>query len=289
MNNKLATAVALASLTFVGQAAAQLVVYDNDGFSGQSFTANQNVENLKRQGFNDRASSAIVTRDRWEVCDGIRFSGNCAVLRPGRYQSLSTVGLNDRISSVRIVQSDEQANTQYNSQYNSQYNTQNTQYDDNRYVPDPAPVYDDRQRNERIYQAQVVSVRAVVTQDNRQCWIERERVGGQYRDGGKNVGGAVVGAVIGGILGHQVGGGKGRDFATAVGAIAGAAVGANTGRNGNGQSYEQNVQHCSGQYGGNAPQYWDVIYTFRGQEYRMQTTYPPGPTVTVNSQGEPRA
>ena len=282
MNNKLSVAVALASLAFVGQAAAQLVMYENNGFGGQSFTADQDVKNFSRQGFNDRASSAIVSRDRWEVCDGIRFSGTCVVLRPGRYPSLSALGLNDRISSVRVVQFDAQANAQYNTQYND------TQYDDNRYVPDPAPVYDDRQRNDRTYEAQVVSVRAVVTQDNRQCWIERERVGRQYRDGGKNVPGAVVGAVIGGILGHQVGGGKGRDFATAVGVIAGAAVGANTNRNGQ-RGYEQNVQHCGGQYGGNAPQYWDVIYTFRGQEYRMQTTYPPGPTVIVNSRGEPRA
>ena len=293
MNNKLSVAMALASLAFVGQANAQLVVYENDGFSGQSLTANQNIENLKRQGFNDRGSSATVTRDRWEVCDGIRFSGNCVVLRPGRYSSLSAVGLNDRISSMRVVQSNAQYDTQYDDQSNVKYNSQsnsqyNSQYDDNRYVPDPAPVYDDRQRNGRTYEAQVVSVRAVVTQDNRQCWVERERVGGQYRDGGKNVGGAVVGAVIGGILGHQVGGGKGRDFATAVGVIAGAAVGANTNRNGQ-RGYEQNVQRCSGQYGGNAPQYWDVIYSFRGQEYRMQTTYPPGPTIIVNSQGEPQA
>ena len=37
-----------------------------------------------------------------------------------------------------------------------------------------------------------------------------------------------------------------------------------------------------------APAYWDVTYNFRGRDYRMQTTTPPGPTVTVNGQGEPR-
>jgi hypothetical protein len=31
-----------------------------------------------------------------------------------------------------------------------------------------------------------------------------------------------------------------------------------------------------------------VTYAFRGVEHRMQTTVPPGPTVTVNEQGEPR-
>lgn len=272
MNNKLAIAVALASMTFVGQAAAQLVVYEHDGFGGRSFTTNQDVLNFKRQGFNDRASSAIVLRDRWEVCDDVRFGGRCVVLRPGRYPSFGAMGLNDRISSVRTVE-------------------YGTQYDDDRYGPPAEMVYDNHRRNdERTFEAQVVSVRAVLTQNNRQCWVEREQVGGQYRDSGKNVPGAIAGAVIGGIFGHQIGGGKGRDFATVAGVIAGASVGANVDRNRNGQrTYTQNVQRCNGQYGGNEPQYWDVIYTFRGQEHRMQTSYPPGPTVTVNKRGEPRA
>ena len=47
MNKKLALAVALASLTFVGQAAAQLVVYEHDGFGGRSFTTNQEVRNFE--------------------------------------------------------------------------------------------------------------------------------------------------------------------------------------------------------------------------------------------------
>jgi uncharacterized protein YcfJ len=231
--------------------------------------------NFKRQGFNDRASSAIVLRDRWEVCEDVRFGGRCVVLRPGRYPSFGAMGLNDRISSVRSIQ-------------------YGTQYDDDRYAPQPELVYDNYRRNdERTFEAQVVSVRAVLSQNNRQCWIEREQVG-RYSDSGKNVPGALAGAVIGGILGHQVGSGKGRDLATVAGVIAGAAVGGNVDRdedrNINGQRrYTQNVRRCSDQYGGNQPQYWDVIYTFRGQEHRMQTMYPPGSTVTVNRRGEPRA
>ena len=38
----------------------------------------------------------------------------------------------------------------------------------------------------------------------------------------------------------------------------------------------------------NKPEYWDVTYDFRGQTHHMQTTYPPGATVTVNRLGEPR-
>ena len=33
---------------------------------------------------------------------------------------------------------------------------------------------------------------------------------------------------------------------------------------------------------------FDVVYSFRGREHRMQMASPPGRTVTVNSQGEPR-
>jgi uncharacterized protein YcfJ len=36
------------------------------------------------------------------------------------------------------------------------------------------------------------------------------------------------------------------------------------------------------------PDFWDVGYTFRGQEHHVQMTAPPGATVTVNRQGEPR-
>lgn len=271
MKNKLCIAVALASLSFVGPAAAQLVVYEQEGFAGRSFTTNEEVRNFRGQGFNDRVSSAIVLRDRWEVCDDIRFGGRCVILRRGRYPSFGAMGLSDRVSSVRAVQAD-------------------AQYEDDRYAPQAEWVYDNQRRGEeRTFEAQVVSVRAVLSQNNRQCWIEREQVGGQYRDSGKNVPGAVAGAVIGGILGHQIGGGRGRDFATVAGVIAGAAVGGNVNRDTNGKRvYTQDVQRCSGQYGGNQPQYWDVIYTFRGQEHRMQTSYPPGPTVTVNRRGEPR-
>ena len=116
---------------------------------------------------------------------------------------------------------------------------------------------------------------------------EREQVA--QDQGNANVPAAIAGAIIGGILGHQVGGGRGKDVATAGGAIAGAAVGANIGRDNNGQPvYTQDVQRCTNVPRQARADYWDVTYNFRGQEYRMQTTTPPGPTITVNGQGEPR-
>jgi len=267
MNNITKCALAVAVAAISSQALAQVVFYENEGFGGRTFTTQRQINNFAIQGFNDRASSVVVMQDRWEVCENERFGGRCIILRPGRYASLSSMGLNDRISSVRRVSS-------------------NARYNDDRYAPAAVPVYDNRRRNnERLYEANVTSVRAVVGPAEQRCWIEREQVG-QDR-GSANVGGAVVGALLGGVLGHQIGGGRGKDVATAGGAIAGAVVGSNVGRDNDG-GYSQNVQRCASTPSQNRPAYWDVTYDFRGQEHRIQMTNPPGSTVSVNAQGEPR-
>ncbi len=248
----------------------QITFYENDNFQGRVFTTVNPVADFRRSGFNDRASSAVVRGERWEVCDNVQYGGRCVILRQGSYPSLSTMGLNDRISSVRIVST-------------------NARVDEGRYAPPPSPVYNYRRRsNERLFEANVTSVRAVVAAAQQRCWVEREQVV-QDRGGSSNAGGAVVGAIIGGILGHQVGGGSGKDAATAVGVISGAAIGANVNRDRGGQQVvTQDVQRCASVPSQARPEYWDVTYTFRGQEHRVQMSNPPGPTVTVNEQGEPR-
>ena len=265
------SAIALAALALAGHASAQITFYENDGFEGRSFNTARQVNNFSTFGFNDRASSVIVLSDRWEVCEDAGFNGRCVVLRPGRYASLGAMGLNDRVSSVRAV------------------NT-TARVDDQRYAPPPAPVYDNRRRrDERLYEADVTSVRAVVGPPEQRCWIERDQVA-QQQQGASNVPGALVGALIGGVLGHQVGAGRGNDLATVGGAIAGGAIGAQVGRNGQPQQVAtQSVQRCTSVPSQARPELWDVSYNFRGQEHRMQMTTPPGPTVTVNRQGEPRS
>jgi uncharacterized protein YcfJ len=267
MNIALRSALAASGLAFATCAAAQVTFYENEGFSGRAFTTQKPVQDLARLGFNDRASSAIVANERWEVCDDARFGGRCIILRPGRYPSLKTMGLNDRISSVRTV--DRQARV-----------------DDSRYAPAPVAAYDyHRRSDERLYEANVTSVRAVVGQAEQRCWVEREQV--QQR-GDANVPGAVVGAVLGGILGHQVGSGRGNDAATVGGAVIGGVVGANVGRDGGGQS-SRDVQRCASGPAHSRADYWDVTYNFKGQEHRVQMSAAPGRTVSVNAQGEPRA
>jgi len=150
------------------------------------------------------------------------------------------------------------------------------------------PAYDYRRRqNERLYEANVSYVRAVVGPPQQRCWVTREQVDNRGSSG-INVPGAIIGGAVGGIIGHQIGGGLGQDIATGVGIVGGAAVGANVGRGPDGAVYTQNVQRCEYVPTSASLDYWDVTYNFAGYEHRVQMTTPPGTTILVNAEGEPR-
>ncbi len=246
-------------------AAAQITLYGRENFEGRSFSTEQPVRNLERANFANRASSAIVRGGRYEICDDRGFEGKCMVLRPGQYPSLAAMGMNDAITSVRPV-------------------VRQAQVEERRFAPPPPVAYDYRPRGqERLFEADVVAVRAVYGRPEQRCWIERESVSGPRQEA--NVGGAIAGAIIGGILGHQVGSGRGNDAATAGGAVAGAAIGSGT----FGNTYSRDVQRCSDSQASGPPQYYDVTYRHRGVDRYVQMTRPPGRTITVNRDGEPRA
>jgi uncharacterized protein YcfJ len=262
-------AATIAGLAFTLPAFAQITLYQDDGFQGRSFTTRSPVRDFSRQGFNDRASSAVVTGQQWEICDNSNFGGSCRVLRPGQYPSLTAMGLNDRVSSVRAV-------------------ARNVRVPEERYSPAPVVSQDYRRRGqERLYQANVTSTRAVYGAPEQRCWVERNDVQEPSTD--PRVPGAILGAVLGGILGHQIGGGTGRDVATVGGVVAGAVVGGKiSGNRDSATNSGRDVQRCSGNPGQQRPAYWDVSYEYRGKTHSMQMTTPPGSTVTVNRDGEPR-
>jgi uncharacterized protein YcfJ len=250
-------ALGVIGIAFSTLAAAQVMFYEGEGFRGRSITADGSIQNFDGTGFNDRASSAVVNGGSWEACEDAYFQGRCVVLRPGQYDSLRSMGMNKRISSVRPL-----AQTGY---YRNEYREQSS---------------------ERYYDVPVTYVHAVVGPPEQRCWVERQQV---VEDrSGPNVGGAIVGGILGGVLGHQIGSGRGRDVATAGGAVAGAAVGANVGRGGT-QVYDQDVQRCASVSGSARPEYWDVAYSFRGVEHHVQMSSPPGRTITVDENGNPRA
>ncbi|MEO6566882.1 MAG: beta/gamma crystallin-related protein [Casimicrobiaceae bacterium] len=265
MHARIHTLIGISLAAAVTAASAQVTFSAQEGFRGQAFTTERPVTNLERFGFNDAASSAVVTRGRWEVCTDEGFGGECRVLQKGSYDSLRGMGIGKRISSVRPLKGEGKV----------------------AYAPPPLPepTYAYRQRpNERLYQVPVTAAQAVYGAPEQRCWVEREQVQSQ---GNVNVPGAIIGGILGGVLGHQVGGGRGKDVATGVGAVGGAVVGANVGSSG-GNTYGRDVQRCSTTPAAAAPAYWDVSYDFRGQPHRVQLATPPGPTITVNEKGEPR-
>ena len=259
----LIAALGLACALVASLASAQITLYQQERFYGRTFAANASIPNLDRQGFNDRASSAIVDRGQWQVCEDSQFRGRCIVLRPGQYPSLGAMGLNNRISSLRRVSGG-----------------QKYAYAP---APGPAPYPYYPHHGERLYPANVIATRAVVGPPEQRCWVERQQVAAPAQP---NVPGAIIGGVLGGVLGHQIGSGRGNDVATAVGAVSGAAIGANVNRGS--QGYTQDVQRCADVPGSGQVSYWDVTYVFRGVTHRAQLASAPGPTINVNASGEPR-
>jgi len=255
--------------TFTTLASAQVTFYENEGFRGRVFSTGDQVSNFSNYGFNDRSSSVVVERGRWEVCDDARHEGRCVILTKGSYDTLRSIGMDNRISSVRPAgkrRDNDWAN------YESQPSME-------------TPNYDWRRRpSERVYSAPVTSARAVMGSSEQRCWMERQQVQSSSND--RNVGGAILGGILGGVLGHQVGGGRGQDLATAGGAVAGAVIGSNVNRNNNG-TYGRDVQRCT-TASNDRPEYWDVTYRFRDIDHRVQMTSAPGYTIAVNANGEPR-
>ena len=144
MNSTLKFAFGATALAFAAQACAQVTFYEGEGFRGRTFATAKQVENFQRFGFNDRASSVIVDRGRWEVCENAQFQGRCTILRRGNYESLSAMGMNDRISSMRPV-------------------GRRSHYENEAPEPVAAAPYEYRRRpNERMFEAPVTSVRARV-------------------------------------------------------------------------------------------------------------------------------
>jgi len=258
----------LAAVAFCTHAAAQITFYENEHFRGRTFATSQPVSNFKSSGFNDKASSVVVERGRWEVCDDSKFRGKCVVLRRGSYDSLRNLGLENRVSSVRPA-------------------TGNKRYDN-----EPKPVLDTpyeyrRRPNERLSEVPVTSVRAVVGPPEQRCWVERQTVAEPERRD-YNVPGAVIGGVLGGILGHQIGSGTGKTVATVGGAVGGAALGAHVNSKSSAQYSTRDVRRCETAAASGPPQFYDVTYLYRGVEHRVQMAAPPGRTITVNGNGEPR-
>jgi hypothetical protein len=113
-------------------------------------------------------------------------------------------------------------------------------------VVQPAPVV--ISPADQVYQARVISARAVAGAPEQRCWTEQKQIGPIE----------LPGAII-----------------TGVGDLL------------SGQHSEMPyVQRCETIRSGTA--YWDVLYEFGGTQHRVQLASPPGPTVAVNGYGDLR-
>ena len=172
------TALAVCTLVLSSQAMAQMVVYERENFRGRSVVVDKDMRNLDRRGLGDKASSIVVERGRWEVCEEPRFQGKCAVLRRGNYPTLRGTGLENNISSIRKAGE--------GRRYDNE--PQAAAGDDYRYR---------RRASDRTTEVPVTSVRAIMGPPNQRCWVER-----QAAPVDQNA--AIAGAVMG-IMGYQVG------------------------------------------------------------------------------------
>ena len=82
-----------------GWAYGRAVLYSGRYYSGHYMTVRQNIPDLSRYGFNDRADS-LHARGRWQICSKTRYRGVCVTVR-GSDPHLGR--LTGRVSSIRYV------------------------------------------------------------------------------------------------------------------------------------------------------------------------------------------
>jgi hypothetical protein len=83
--------------------AQEITLFEGEYFNGRRFGANGALTNLDPTGFNDRAKSAIVRSGTWQLCADMYFRGDCVTLPPGEYPTLQSMGMANRVSSLREI------------------------------------------------------------------------------------------------------------------------------------------------------------------------------------------
>ncbi len=80
----------------------RIEVYGEIDFRGPVMTIDNDVDNFRNSGFNDRIQSMRVTGGNWEACEDRNYGGACLVFGPGDYRRLPPQ-LDRTISSMRKV------------------------------------------------------------------------------------------------------------------------------------------------------------------------------------------
>ena len=103
IRQRLARWFAMGLLGMAGAAsAAEITLYEHPNFAGTQLILRGWTPDISKIGFNDRASSIVVSSGRWELCSDADFKGFCQTFVRGEYPSIDG-RLNDRISSAREI------------------------------------------------------------------------------------------------------------------------------------------------------------------------------------------
>ena len=76
-------------------------IYQHVDMKGATFVATGDVPNLVKLGFNDKASSIVISKGDWAFYEHVDYKGKKIVLGPGTYANLHTLG-NDTLSSIKL-------------------------------------------------------------------------------------------------------------------------------------------------------------------------------------------
>ena len=86
----------------------EIELYGQPGFRGRTMKLDRDAPTLEGTGFDDRASSVVVTSGTWQLCSDPGFAGTCRTFAPGRYADLG-YGMAKDVSSARVVRGPRQA------------------------------------------------------------------------------------------------------------------------------------------------------------------------------------
>ena len=77
-------------------------LFGQPGMRGRSMKIDRDAPTLEGSGFDDRASSLVVTEGTWQLCSDPGYAGTCRTYSPGEYPDLG-YGMAKAVSSARLV------------------------------------------------------------------------------------------------------------------------------------------------------------------------------------------
>ena len=82
---------------------ASVTLFTYGGSAGRQVTFSSDKPDLSQLQLNNKVSSIKVHLGIWQFCTEVSYKGYCVRLRPGYYGNLGVLGINNSISSVRLI------------------------------------------------------------------------------------------------------------------------------------------------------------------------------------------